>query len=1129
MTLNPRASAKQLEASDPRSSAWVNANAGSGKTHVLVDRVIRLLLTGTEPSRIMCLTFTKAAASEMSNRLFERLSAWVPLDDAALDGALALLGIAEPKDSLRLRARQLFTRALETPGGLKIQTIHAFCERLLQLFPVEAGIVPRFTVMDERSAVEMLQQARDATLAAAIEAPHGALGLAVADVVAHVQADQFEELMRQLLGQRANLGGVLESQVTIAAATILLRRQLDLGVDETASDVIASATLDRAVYPKLAEALARGGKTDRERGELIARVLGDPAASLADLASLYLTTKNEGKALSSMATKPVIQAHGWIEPFLLAEQQRLAMVLGKLADLRRIAATASLLTVGAAILSAFEAAKRRAGAYDFEDLIIRTGELLSERPEAAWVLYKLDGGIEHLLVDEAQDTSPAQWSIVTALTEEFFAGAGSRGSLDRTVFAVGDRKQSIFSFQGADPDIFEVVHDQFAARAGAAGQQFADVDLTVSFRSTKAVLAVVDAVFDPRSPARKGLDGHLARDWLHESNRGDQPGLVELWPLVEPEEGDERDHWMAPVDREPARSPSRRLARKLAQTIRSWIGRRVIDATNTLVKPEDILVLVRARNVFFDALIRELRQAGVPVAGADRLKLIDNIAVLDLLALARFCLMPEDDHALACVLKSPVLATPLTEDQLMALAIGRGPRSLWEVLRDSPEPWSAAAAARLGAWAASAASARAFEFFSGVLNQSRLAFLSRLGSEANDALDALLDSALGYEESRGAGLAGFINWFEAGEVEIKRNMEQGAGEVRIMTVHGAKGLEAPIVILPDTASLPTGRSEPPLMMVEVGNGGARIPLWPLSKLFVSEALADLKARMRDGQADEYRRLLYVALTRARDELYVCGYRGKTRPGAGCWYELVEQGLNRVVPQPHVFADDGSRRLGPDPMFRDEPETETLAASGPPSWLDRPPAEDAPGGMPATVSALAGRQAIPHALQQRAGRGILIHKILQQLPVTPLDQRRAMAGRMVRKAAFDQALADSIIAMTEAPDLSFIFAVDGLSEIPLVAELPELGLTVTGRIDRLLVTPETVVAVDYKTTPAPPSNPEGVEASDLAQLALYRMALRRVHPGAEIRMALLFTAVPRLMFLPDPLLDRALDHMAVKRP
>ena len=1106
MSLAPRASAPQLVASDPAVTAWVNANAGSGKTHVLVDRVIRLLLGGVDPARIMCLTFTKAAAAEMANRLFERLSGWIALSDEDLVTALRALGTGAPDGQLLERARQLFTRALETPGGLKIQTIHAFCERVLQLFPVEAGVVPHFTMLDDRAAKELRQAARDSVLLRAQAEPQSALGLALHDVASLVQADAFDDLLGNLLSERANLAAILDTEDGLAVAEAMLRHHLNLRPDESQDTVHADLAIDRSDYDRLASLYATGTKTDGDRATSIRAALANRNCSLIDLKDLYLTRAGDHRKLGSMSTKGLLDRNDWLEPFLTAEQTRLVEGLGKLADLERIAATGNLLRIGAAIVAEYESAKRQMGAYDFDDLIIRTGELLSERPDAQWVLYKLDGGIEHLLVDEAQDTSPAQWEIIRSLTDEFFAGEGIHGRRHRTVFVVGDRKQSIYSFQGADPDVFETIHDEFEGRTCEAQEVFRDVDLTVSFRSTKEVLDVVDAVFRPGTPARSGLDGQSTRrDWNHESNRRDVPGVVELWPLTEPLDREPDDPWQAPVDREPAQSPRRRLAHELAQTIKSWIGRRTIVALNRAVAPQDILILVRSRDGFFDALIRALWSAGVPVAGADRLKLGENIAVLDLLALAQFCIMPEDDHALAAILKSPLFADPLSEDDLLAIAAERGTQSLWSRLRASGNPRCRAAAELLEPLIRGAPAARPFEFFSAVLGLSRGRFLARLGSEANDAIDAFLETALGFEESHATSLAGFVNWFAASEIEIRRNMEQAAGEVRIMTVHGAKGLEAPIVILPDTVSVPDHRNTSALLMLPAGSANAKVPLWLAPKLFNSQPLQYLKLTRQASQTDEHRRLLYVAMTRARDELYVCGYAGKRAASSDCWYETVSQGLQDIA------GFDGMR-FGVGPVFGAGAEPAASPSSSLPDWVLRPIAARPPRA-PKPEAPPEPRQAA------RVARGILVHRILQQVTDLPESARPAHVADAVARAGHEPSLAVDLVALIRNPTFSEVFASDGLSEVPLIVEVPDAGPE-RRRIDRLVMTEHDLLVVDYKTDRNWPHDVAGINPEYLQQLAAYRAALRRIHPGVPLRLALLWTEAPALMIVPDAELDRA---------
>lgn len=1117
-----RASAPQRSASDPAASAWVSANAGSGKTHVLIDRVARLLLAGSDPAKIMCLTFTKAAAAEMSDRLFKRLGEWVTLGDGALLEALENLGVTGSDAGTLIAARRLFTRTLETPGGLKIQTIHAFCERVLQAFPIEAGVVPNFIVLDERSSEDMLIQARDAALTAALAEPDSELGRAASRVVLQVQAEAFDELLQQLLSQRSHLAAIFNSSDGIDVAVAGIRRVLGIGDGETEATVRDGLAIDPGKYVALAGALLRGTPASVERAAGVRQKIAGGSATLLDFESLLLTDEWKPRSMRSIAVKAVRDLAPWLESFIETEQVRLIHGLKRLADFERIAATRALLELTRGVLIAFEHSKRRAGAYDFEDLILRTSALLAERPDAMWVLFKLDGGIEHLLVDEAQDTSPAQWDIIKSLTREFFAGSGRHAGAPRTVFAVGDRKQSIFSFQGADPDVFASSQSGFGEWAMGAGQDFRDVPLTVSFRTVPEILQAVDLVFAKEREARKGLDGAADLDWLHQSSRAER-GLVELWPLVEPEDGDTELPWSAPVDREPARSPRRRLAAKLATTIAGWIGRRHLPALNRAVQPGDILILVRKRDTLFDALIRELRSQGVPVSGADRLKLARSIAVKDLLALAQVALMPEDDYALACVLKCPALAKPLSEDQLMALAIGRGSSSLWEALRSSGNGTAVAAAAYLGRLAAIAPAARPYEFFAGILVQSRQSFLTRLGSEANDALDALLGLAIEFESDHAASLPSFLNWFASGESEIKRDMDKAAGEVRIMTVHGAKGLEAPIVFLPDTTSTPDRSRFEPLYMIDSGNGNLKVPFWPLSKRIESDGMHRLKQARADLRREEYHRLLYVAMTRPRDELYVCGYRPKRAIDPGCWYESVRSGLAGEMRE-----TGGVARMGPDPQdAMAEIAAAPVTLDRPPAWLTGPVQPEPPGATAQSVTALSRADGPPVAgSPTAAARGTVIHRILEVLAETPPDRWPATAFRMGRSEGLDQQGVQSVLELAGSPVMRAVLGADGLSEVPVLADLPDHGGRIAGRIDRMVVSETGILAVDYKTGARWPETVASVDPAELRQMALYRAALRLVHPGQPIEMALLYTSAPLLLRLPGEVLDRALDQIAV---
>jgi ATP-dependent helicase/nuclease subunit A len=1127
----------QRRASDPKVSVWVSANAGSGKTHVLVDRVIRLMLRGTEPSRILCLTFTKAAAAEMNRRLFDRLGKWVALSDGELDRQLSEIETEPFTAELRQRARKLFTLALETPGGLKIQTIHAFSERLLQLFPVEAGIIPGFEIMDDRTAGEMLKSARHSVISEAQLEPESGLGQALLTIVGLAQADKFDKLVSDVLKRRSELAPILANPRALAAAMGALRNLFGLAPGDTRESVIAElVNVDHALYRELIgilETRAPGGR-DCKSATALAAILENSDAAERLLRELFLTDKFECRAQSTLMTAGLRNAYPEAARKLDAEQSRVFAQCGKIAALEMIAATECLMMLAGCIVGKYEEAKRLRGVYDFDDLIQRTQALLRDTPSASWVLYKLDGGIDHILVDEAQDTSPAQWEIITALAEDFFSGLGARPDIARTIFVVGDRKQSIFSFQGADPDAFDRARGHFATRI--IDPELRSVDLTVSHRSTGDVLSAVDAVFADPS-VRQGLNANALDDFSHTPVRKGHAGLVELWPVAGKSDKQEHEPWILPVDSIRRDHPSLRLARQIAATIRSWLdSRRIIESRGRAVVPGDILVLVRTRNRFFDAVLRELHHLAIPVAGADRVKLGEHIAIQDLLALGRFALLQEDDYSLACVLKSPLIVQSggqnFGDEDLYAIAHARGTKSLWHRLCETPslEPIRAI----LERWSALARTAAPFEFFSAILNEGkpsiRQRILTRLGSEADDLIDAFLDLALDFERDHAPGLHGFLTWFAAAETEIRRDMEQGSGEVRVMTVHGAKGLEANIVILPDTCSVPDGRTEPNLLIASDREGNA-LPLWRLPRRVEPEALARWRAAERQRAMEEYRRQLYVAMTRARDELYVAGYCMQDAPNGGCWHEVAKRGLLR---QPgHACAEDGIVRLRGKQTSLPEDKSETgrdsTAPADAPAWAGKAMAE-----APAPQWRAPSRFTRPGMDRAAALRGRAIHRLFQILPDVPAASQETIARRLLARHGFSGEQSDEISAAVLAliADARFapFFAPSSLAEVPFAARLTKPLGPISGRIDRLVVGEREAFILDFKTDRQPPLTVSAVAQDYLLQLAGYRSALTEIFPQKSVRTALLWTAVPLLMEVPPDVLDQAFSayHNPVRR-
>jgi ATP-dependent helicase/nuclease subunit A len=1149
---------RQRAASDPAVSAWVSANAGSGKTHVLVNRVVRLLLAGSAPDRILCLTFTKAAASEMANRLFARLGQWAMMDDEGLARAIADIEGARPATEALARARRLFARALETPGGLKIQTIHAFCEGLLQRFPLEAGIAPGFDIVDVRSTAEMIADVRARLLEDAAADPDGPCGRAMAVVVDALSEQAFDAVMAEIIGRRGPFRAAVPATGLLPAATVRLRACLDLDDGDTPETVRdAAARLDddrRDRYRAIAQVLGTGAVSDRKLAETIVALLatGAPDRRFDLLRQLFLT--QAGAPRKRLMTAKPAAAEPELHDWLAGEQERLVAACDLYHRAITAGVTGALMTLADRILSGYEAAKRRHAALDYDDLIARTVELF-ERSEAAWVLYKLDGGLDHILVDEAQDTSPGQWQVIQALAEEFFSGEGARGQV-RTIFAVGDEKQSIFSFQGARPAEFEAMRSHFEQRVTAAALAFRKVPFTVSFRSTQAVLEAVDQVFADAAAAR-GLGGDADRI-VHEAVRRGHAGLIEIWPVVEPDEKqEERDPW-EPLDAVSPTSPRVRLAVTIADRIQGWLrDGTVLEPRGRPIRPGDILILVRRRDAFSDAMVRALKQRDIPVAGADRLVLTDHIAVLDLLALARFVLMPDDDLTLAEVLKSPLCDdSQFDEDELRRLAIERR-GALWQSLttRAARDPFAALAFERLTAWRRLALRASPFEFYSSVLGPDggRREFLRRLGTEANDPLDEFLALTLAYEQQHTPSLQGFLQWVGKAETEIKRDMDHGRDEVRIMTVHGAKGLEANIVFMPDTCAVPTARHDPSVLFVDPPDPrdtGPPIPVWAARRAHDTEAMAAARARLDDERREEYHRLLYVAMTRARDRLYVCGYQGQRGRGEGCWYDLIAHALGDRAER---LAEPGGGTLLRIAGSQDLPPDDSHGAGDaaiprldPPTWATRNPQPEPQVARPLAPSRLEAVEAEgtvavgddqPVASPLRADgalryrRGRLVHTLLQILPEIARAERAGRAIRWLEANAPDlaagdrQALLAEVMAVLDHPDFAPLFAPDSRAEVPLTAALPLTGpdgrpVVIAGQVDRLVVTDHEVLIADYKTNRPPPATVDAIAPLYLRQMAAYRMALAQIFPDRAIRCLLVWTDGPRVMELPAEFLDRA---------
>ena len=1118
---------QQLQASDPADLVWLSASAGTGKTHVLTARVLRLLLNGVAPETILCLTFTKAGAAEMAERIHARLAHWVRLDDAKLRKELFALGEANDDAAIR-SARTLFARVLDAGGsGLRIQTIHAFCQTLLTGFPAEAGLAPGFRPLEGREEAALARRVLADLLVWAERA--GDLGL-IRDVQALSRRLGEEKAEQYLLAcardpeAMAALGAREGIEARLRAAL-----EVPLGNVEQAIEAgCADEAFDCAMLRTIASANAAWGtKTGLDHADRCAAFLAasprERAGLLGELVEIAVTKAGEPRSHSQKLIEFCADY-----PELCA---RLAESCRRLTGIRTRAELAALLAAGLragqAYARAYADAKRIAGLVDFDDLIRAAEALLNTPGMGEWVRYKLDQATDHILVDEAQDTNARQWAIVAALAGEYFAGEGAKGGRHRTIFTVGDFKQAIFGFQGTDPLAFEAARRRFSERAEEAGREIFSLSLDRSFRSTPPVLEVVDRLIDDLGAETFGLVEKAGR---HLSARFDKPGKVTIWRPISAKtaENDEdlgEEGWIDDATRE--------FAAKLARQIKDWLAEPLfLEGRGRPLRPEDILILVRKRGSLASLLVARLHADGVPVAGVDRLRLNAPLCVRDLLAAVRFAVQPEDDLTLASLLVSPLFGW--TQEELYSVGFGRT-YSLWRAVREHGRDVDG-----LNAILAGADFTTPFRFLENILSgplDGRRKLLRRLGAEARDPIEELLNSALQFEADATPSLQRFLDWFDRGDVEITRDPSAPLDAVRVMTVHGAKGLQAPLVILAD-ATVDPDASRSARVDWAIASDGPKTPVFRPRKEELAGSLLDAVEVAKARDRAEHWRLLYVALTRAEEHLVIggaLGPRARGEPPEESWYQAVDRAVAGLGADWEEDAHwSGARHYRGDRALakagspiKGRPGSRPFPEFSEPDWLRRPAPPEARPPRPLAPSSLgADDVADPPPtpdLFDAARRGRLLHTLFERLPDMPPEGRAAAADRWllysagVEDAALRASLVSDACAIIADPDHAEIFGPDGLAEAPIAAVVG--GNVVAGTVDRLLVSDRRVLVVDFKTGRRVPAEVASAPEHHLRQMAAYVAALEVVFPGRAVEAALLYTAGPKLIALPADLMER----------
>ncbi|MEM9309969.1 MAG: double-strand break repair helicase AddA [Pseudomonadota bacterium] len=1149
-------SGNQARAVEPSDNVWLSASAGTGKTQVLSARVLRLLLRpDVEPDQILCLTFTKAGAAEMANRINAVLARWVRLDDTKLYTELQHLG-ADPAPETRERARALFATVLDCPGGgLRIDTIHAFSQWLLTSFPEEADLVPGSRPMEDRQR-ELLARETLADLLSEAEATHDTRILdAVELFVTRKDPGSLREwLMRCAAREELWEGPAAWQSPVKGRVRNLLAIPADAdqawALDGLNPDIFPDDTL-RAMMTPLE---AWGTKTAEQCLAFITQWLAlDQSARAASFGGFRGTLLKADGTPSQKLKKPRESDPGFAHGQELVAQA-VAMVEERRALLGLADLLAAALELGRAFSLKWIQAKRREGLLDFDDLIRQAAALLKRADTADWIRYKLDRRFDHILIDEAQDTNEAQWDIVDALIDDFFSGEGASGDKLRTIFTVGDYKQAIFGFQGTSPDNYERARAKIRrrvldAREHALGLRddrrvpnWLPLDLERSFRTAQPLLDFVNAAI--------GVLGHKAfglpappPDHLGE----DRAGLVTLWNPVRADEEqaeDEARDWLSHHDT--------LLAEKIAAQVEGWIrgpDRFALEkGERRYAEPGDVMVLVRKRGALAGQIVAKLHERGVAVAGVDRLRLGAPLAVKDVMSALRFAAQPLDDLECANLLASPLIGW--SQDDLLEHVPRAERQPLWDHLRrpDAP-PLVTQTADKLRALLRLADFETPQALIAWLLTgpwQGRARLVARLGREANDPLDELINAAFAFESANTPSLAGFIEWFDAGSAELKRDPDDAGGQVRVMTVHGSKGLQAPIVILADATGRPGESSALDLADAPLGRdgygGGEAVPLPTLSK---EERVGPIGAAQEAASAadfEEHWRLLYVAMTRAEEALFITGALGprdlKKGPHEDSWYARLETIFDSETLSDPIWG--GRREFGrpaaPLASAASAPARLSVADNFP-AWATKPigpepkpPRPLAPSGAGEEQGAEPPLEGFEDSPQRRSAmrRGVLIHRLLERLPdIAPPDRREA-AERWLNRQASDldpvmrEAMLDQALDVLETPDFDALFGPGALAETPLSATVN--GTVIAGTIDRMIITPERITVVDFKTTRRPPQSVEAVPDATLRQMAAYVAALEAIYPGRLVRAGVLYTQAPQLFELPAALLDPHKDHL-----
>ncbi len=1018
----------QKQASDPYKSVWVSASAGTGKTKIFTDRVLRLLISGAQFSEILCITYTKVASSEMQLRIMKRLEYFANISTEKLKNELSLLVDHEVTNEEIDRAKSLYMQILSSKNNINAYTIHALCEKIVRSFSFELGINPAFEVIEDLQTAIVLSEIKKDIFCSGEN-------IQITDFfLSNFHESILDNIIKDIIAQK--------------------NKFLNLFITKTEFTKLSHSHKDA-----LSEAYNR----------LIEKLLSfSLSVSRTDLKKIFFTDcGSKRKNISNMKPGAIeeelyyaLTNNSSLKSVLFEFQNEIAL-LEESKNIEEIRNYSNLICSLAKIfLDKYEKYKKENSLVDFDDLILMTKSLLNDHNMENWILCKLDHNICHLLVDEAQDTNPDQWSIANSIIQLFY----HHDRMHNSIFVVGDPKQSIFSFQGADLEYFYLMNDRLRDSSLERDKEFKNITLEYCYRSGAAILDVVYRVFNDIKTRDASLFAAENPKILPFRN---SHAIVELWPLIKKESEKEDISNIAT------------LARKIAIFIKDQIDSgRIMPATKLPAHECDFMILVRKRDEFAFELINQLKSCNLSVDSMDRISLHDSLAARDLISIAKFALLPNDDLNLASMLKSPIIG--ISDPELYDISRQRNKLSIWEYLNDINHHSLDILNKLILVHKTTSLS----NFFTIILDYFSLREILET-NENKEVIAELVAKSIDYARTMENCLQSFIWYFENNEITVKKSLGL-SDKIRIMTIHGSKGLQAPIVIIADNSLVPTNMD---------------LFIWHEEELYASRKdsknspfFCNLKEQQKQKMLQEYIRLLYVAMTRAEDHLIICGYSSKKLPDDNCWYNLIYNSMANYAKNDEF--GNLIYELGADQIefvtIRDERlRVGDLRQVQNSKWIISEYILNKiinPNINNSAASPLFNFEHLNYAL--------VFHKILEdgiKLQNLSLLNKHPLIATLPDK--LQEKIHKNIDKLLG--DQNFLELIAGEIKLELDIGINHEGNIKFARIDMLVIADESITIVDYKSDAHPAEEYRYLPSSYIDQLNLYRHIIQKLYPKHKI--------------------------------